>query len=642
MGNLLFAVVGITAQLAIFLLVALVGAHRRGVAQAVAFGAIASVFGYALVIAFFALLGLPWQVTNVFALGVLALIASLSPTRKMLTEAFPLALAAASRSWVAITVVGVIVVFNVAITTVMAELSIDGQLYHGPALALLVQSGSLWGWTAPNEYVYYTDLTIAGGVNLAAIGGDARFDNGLQIPHLVALISIVSWALSRRFTSAFARVAIAALIVSAPVIWLQPRILYVDLAYGAAVVAVIIIIALVREFRTLDLVVAGIAVSAVFATKPTGILTGMILLFALVVAVLLRRRAGQSRRATMLALSATFIPSLIMGTSFYVRNFVQFSNPVFPIEVKLGPLLLPGIVDLSIFATGERGSGFVDPSRWISYARSLGDGMLNGVSKLDYDPRAGGFGYMPLLVLIIAAALLAIQVALRIRSAETRGWIPVNAGAQVILVILSAAILMVQPSTFDTRYVIGPTVALLIAIVLTDVFPIPSRVQVLVGVLALCMTAVQAAWVERSMYPGFKTAVDILQGPAEWQPNTPAHPGPQGLQVAWLPSDCVTIALQTSGGVTPAGMNEASWLATFPYGLYGDKLCNRVLPVTLDDEFDDTGALYGSDFLVLYASDTAAWLRSNPDLAVCLVVASRIDGTQTFPQASTVYRNSCS
>lgn len=640
---------GLLLQGTVFAVVVLLSARRVGVSRALVYGGVVAVYGYALVVSFTSLLGVPWPVTNVLAsLGVVVLVIA-PPVRASIAEGLGPVLLALRRAWFPVVVVGIVMAYLVMIAEISPELSIDGQLYHGPILADIVQTGSLWGWLAPNQYMFYTDLTMAGGVNLATFAGDARFDNALQLPHLLLLIFIINWALGRRFRSPFVRVAIAAVIVAAPVIWLQPRILYVDVAYGAAVAGAIFAVVLIREFAKFDMLVVGILVAAVFATKPTGILTGAILLIALLV-VVFRRRGGVTLHKTLAVASVGVGLPLLMGMSFYLRNLVQFGNPIYPVQATMGPFRLPGILDISIFASGERGSGFVDPGRWISYASSLKFGMLHGIAKFDYDPRVGGFGRIPLFVLILAVALVAVQLVGRLRGktssgAEAKGeW-----KLQVAVASLAAAVLLVQPSTFDARYVIGPTVVVLVALMLTNFGEIAPRVSLIVGWVSLFLAFGQVVWTEHKMYPGIDGSLYLIHAPADAQPVTPANPWGEGLAVAWLPSDgtgCLTIALQTSGGVKPWGMSESSFLGTLPYGLYGDHLCNRVFPVTLGDQSGgvsstDEAAILGADYLVLYGRDVAAWERGIPGLAECLTAVSSIDGSSGYPQNELVFHNSC-
>lgn len=634
--------VGIIVQVALFVIVALYAGRSRGLSRGLVYGGVVSIYGYALVIAFSSLLGIPWQITNGALAVALAVLATRASVRYVVQQELPGVLAKVRRSWAAAAIVAVVTAFTVFVSALEADLSIDGALYHGPVLANIVQSGSLWGWAAPNQYMYYTDLTMAGGVNLATFAGDARFDNAIQIPHLLLLITAISWVLGRRYRSTFARVSFAALIVTAPVIWMQPRILYVDLAYGTAVAVAILLIVCVREFAALDVTVAGVAIAAVFATKPAGILTAMILLTALAVAVFVRRGGFAQWRASLGLVAAGVGPALAMGTAFYVRNWVAFANPVYPIRAAFGPVSFPGIIDLSVFASGERGSGLIDFGRLVSYGDSLARGMFHGVDKPDYDPRAGGFGHVPLVVLGLALVMLAFALVWRMRGARNSEAQAIDWRGPLAMVGIVCVILIVQPATFDTRYVIGPTAVLLAAVLLVVAIPLPSLVQTTAGGLALVAAVTQVAWSEQSVYGGIKTSLDVMRGPAEWQPNSPAGLGSrQGLEVAWLPDRCVTIALETIGGVTPSGMSEASYLGALTYGLYGDSLCNEVLPITLDDGIDDTSSLVGADYVVLYKDDVAAWTKEFPSTVQCLTASYEIAGTESYPQDEVVFRNMC-
>ncbi|MBU4556179.1 MAG: hypothetical protein KJ747_04850, partial [Actinobacteria bacterium] len=278
-------------------------------------------------------------------------------------------------------IIGLLLGIQVLAVVLLPELSIDGQLYHGPVLAQLVDTGTVWGWQTPNQYMYYTDLTMLGGVNLATFAGAAVFDNGVQLPHLLLLVLALNVLLARRFDRAWVRIAFAALLVSAPVIWLQPRILYVDVAYGAAVATLIVLIVTSRRIAGLEMVVAGVSAAAILATKPTGILTSALLAVVWIIVASWRRRGDglPLARAIYPLLLVAAIP-MSLGLGFYVRNLVSSGNPVYPVQASLGPIQLRGIVDLSVFASGDRGSGLFDPGRLISYAGSLGTGMVNGVA----------------------------------------------------------------------------------------------------------------------------------------------------------------------------------------------------------------------------------------------------------------------
>ena len=644
---------GILVQIALFVGVYFLVFPTRGHARGVLYGALIAVYGYALIISVGLLLALPWPAVNVALAVGLGLALSSARIRRNLAEGWHGFTAAARTGWAAILILTIVVVFHVAVAVVKPELSVDGELYHGPVLALLVQSGSLWGWTPLNEFTYYTDLTMAGGVNLASFTGEARFDDALQVPHLVVLVLAINFALASRFPRAWMRIGLACLVVSAPVIWMQPRILYVDLAYGTAVAVSILLIALTRRFGAIDIIVSGVAISAILATKPTGILTSL-LLAAVLAGVVIWRRMGAGERfwkALGVAALGIGIPAFA-ALSFYVRNFISFSNPVYPVQVSMGPVRFPGIVDLSVFTSGERGTGLVDPGRIAIYLDSIVAGIRDGVTKLDYDPRVGGFGHVPLMVLGIVVIVLVGQLVvfmLRRRSGTavvTAGqWVP-----QLWILGLSVAILVIQPSTFDARYVIGPTVAIMVALLMTQfLVPTPRLVDVLAVSLALLLAGGQMIWNERNVYPGAASILQMRNLDSRWQPDTPGNPWGTPDAIDWLPSsddECFTIGVQTLGGLTASGMNEFSRFGTLPYGLYGDRLCNVLLPVTLDDgTARETGANEGdlpvTDFMVIYESDAEDWQDALPGGADCWVTVGTIESNPTYTEAAIVVRNTC-
>lgn len=635
-----WAAIGIFAQIAIFLFSFSHSARARSSSLSLLYASACGTYGYALLIAFSMLLSVPWQATNL-TLSVVALASLFSPDmRRAVAGGVRKLGSAAVRAPLAVLIAMLAASIPAAIAIASGELSVDGLLYHGPTAALLTQSGSLWGWAPVNEYAYYTNLTAAGNVSLSMAFGDARLDNAIQIPHLLIFFLLCNWALERRIGSPTLRIAIALLIVSAPVIWLQTRIMYVDLAYGTAVAAAILLTAYIREYRIFDVLTFSVFVASIFATKPTGISTGLIIL--VVYLGLFRWRNGNWRVESRFpgAFFVALAAPLMCGASFYIRNLIELGNPVYPVRVSLGPISLPGLIDLSVFATGDRGNGLIDASRWVSYATSILTGTVEGVTKLDYDPRSGGFGYMPLFVVMIALLLAtaSLRTSRRRDGIGRRFW---SASGSAIIFALSAAILLTQPSTFDARYVIGPTVALLLACFLHLPQRIPRALVAFSAVSALAVAAAQVVWVETTMYGGVKTVLDIMTGPPEWQPVAPAHQGRSSPALDWLPDDCVQIAVQSAGGLTSEGLKETSRIAALPYGLYGSELCNTVTPIVLETRHD-APPLESFDYLVLYDDDRSAWLRSTAgERPACWRFSTQIAGSESFPERGVVLQNIC-
>ncbi|WP_454169933.1 hypothetical protein [Microbacterium paulum] len=652
MLNTVAGSLGLVFQATLFLAVYLACAPRRGRSVAALYAGIGAVDGYALLLLGAITVGVPWQVANVVFAVVMAGMLAAPRVRAAIARPYGSFFALLRRHGGALALVAGVVLFLVLIAALLPEVSVDGQLYHGPTLAALVQNGTVWGWHMPNQYSAYSDLAMVGSINVATFTGRAWFDNAAQVSHLVLLVLVVVAALRNRFALSWVRVALALLIVTAPVIWIQTRLLYVDVAYGAAVAAIIVLLATQRRTSGVDVLFAAIAGAAVLAIKPAGIVTSALLLAVLAVVAMLRRRrdARPWGRVVWPVVGAIAAPSLL-ALGFYLRNLVEFGNPVFPVKVSMGPISLPGIIDLSVFASGDRGSGFVDPLRWATYVASILDGVQHGVLKPDYDPRSGGFGWMPALVLVVAVVAVVLQAVIAARRGGRSGLLPHgNVAAQAGLLALAALVLLVQPSTFDTRYVIGPTVVICVAILLTTVARAAVRAaEVCAGILALAFAAGQGVWVEATLYPGLAAIREMRTLPQRWQPITPGNPWGRGESVAWLPDDptrCARIVLQTEGGIGDKGMRERSDIATLPYGLYGASLCNIVIPLPLSEAVAGVASenpLPTADFLLLYSDDVAQWEALAPDAARCWRPIQTIDpaAPNADSRTLTVLRAAC-
>lgn len=653
--NAVFGIIGLCAQASLAVLVWVKASPTRGVSFAALFAAAVATYGYGLAVSLLMLFSIGWQVANVSIL--LACAIAVARSRSLRTDVHTAVQSARTtlrRHWSAAVIIVSAAAFQLFVAALKPELSIDGQLYHGPVLSNIIRTGSLWGWSSTTQYIYYTDLTMATGVNLATFTGQARFDDTIQTMHLIVLMLVVIWALRGRFASSFTRAGIAALIVSAPVIWMQPRILYVDLAYGAVVALAVLMIVLIRNWRTAELVLIAIAVASIVATKPTGILTGAALgVLAFVVVCVRRARSHLPARRWLGEPLAAFAIAAVSSLSFYIRNFVAFGNPVYPVKVEAGRFQFPGIIDLSVFASGDRGNGLLDPERLRVFARSLRSGMTDGVTKLDYDPRAGGFGEVPLILAILIALVLISQVVFRISRRDWTGLWPSFWPQQLAIAAISLAVLMVQPAAFDTRYVIGPFVALCVCLALTSLGAVRLRlVELLAGGLALTSALAMVSWTETHVYPGLSTLLGLRTTSAQWQPTTPGNPWGSSEKVAWLPSDlsCQAITIEWSGGVQEWGNAESSELTVLPYGLSGQALCNTVTPVLKAQLIGSDGQLVAgagslpfgsSNFIILFEQNVAAWKSAVPESASCWTEVARIAPTESYPQGLDVFRNTC-
>lgn len=643
---------GLVSQLVIFILV-YSAQYQSQKSKSLFYAAVASVFGYSLVLLGFMTIGIPWGTTNVFIfLALLAFIVLNTAFQKKLYSSILNLFASFSSNLGAVAIAIVLIAYTLLIASLKSELSVDGQLYHGPVLAQLIQQGTVWGWSYPSEYLFYSDLTMVSGINLATFTGVTNFDDAIQVQHLFVLFLGINWALSRRYSSSFARACFALLLLAAPVIWLQPRILYVDLAYGTAVASSILLLALNNNFRKIDLLIIGSSIGAVVATKPAGVLTGALLSVVCIALIFIHGSKLQTRklRESIFAV-ITFIIPVLFGFGFYIRNFVQFGSPTFPVKTDFGPFHFFGILELSTVSGDPSGKTF-DISRFFMYLNGLAAGATGGFSKLDYDPRLGGFGFVPLIVLIIALLVFASELFSRIGKRNALESILKHWKPQIGIVALVFVLISIQPAPTNSRYVIGPTIALEVAVLLITSGITVKAIQIVWAVIAFLLAMAQIGWIEKNMYPGLLNILDLRKTSTAYQPISPGNPWGQGKSISWLPQsdDCYRIAIETSGGVTSGGLMESTRIATFPYGLYGDRLCNSVNTISERQYFDEKGnfienygqdRLFTSQYLVVYSNHAENWISRSQLERNCFKAIATIEGDVEYPQNETVLQNIC-
>jgi hypothetical protein len=489
------------------------------------------------------------------------------------------------------------------------EWSIDGMLYHGPTLGNLMSNQSIWQFDSLNQYQYYSDLTMVGATTLASITPIVRLDDAAQVPYMLILAASISAILSLRVKSRSLRIAIATLILTSPVVWLQPRILYVDLAYASSIAAVVTLIMFLNPRNISYVLALGCAIGSLVATKPSGIPIGILVtLFASI--YILKRDFTRASPALFVAL---YLP-IFLGLMFYVRNYVQFSNPLYPVAWNLGPLNFNGPIGVDAFTSrGGTEGGLIDFSRILDFVSNLLSGASNGVTKLDYDPRTGGFSY----TILVIPFLLAISLLNRLvtgKSIEDRGQL---AKPTLILVVATLITLLFQPASTDSRYVIAPFALTVCAFIL--VMPrIP--LQSILTPLILLASVFSMIWVEKNMFMGIKSLnINLAANIKSILPGGQEPTLDPGNGFSWLPKDdCVKVAIQSEGGVNENGMAELTRQNTLSYGYFGNKLCNDLTIVIapkdentdFDSEVRELAEINELKFIAVYTDELEKWVTS--------------------------------
>ncbi len=164
-----------------------------------------------------------------------------------------------------------------------------------------------------------------------ALLGHDRYLDLAQAPFAIAACAGAA-SLARRVGAAATRsIGYAVAYLAVPVVALQIPTGYVDLIY-----ACFLILAAVFASGELDArraVLFGLSAGLLLATKPTAPPTVVLLLLAFAVRCLRRRRLP------LLLVAAGLVAC---GSWSYVRNLIEFGNPLWPITISVGPLHFQG------------------------------------------------------------------------------------------------------------------------------------------------------------------------------------------------------------------------------------------------------------------------------------------------------------
>jgi hypothetical protein len=359
--------------------------------------------------------------------------------------------------------IAVVLVLAVVTARILPVWQWDSIGYHLPFVQFVVQSGSFDAVPRDVRYIstYPHDIELAM-VWLRLMLPDDRLVDLAQVPFGLGG-AVLTAAIARRLGASLelALLAAAAWLV-APGVFLQLPTNYVDVGTAAALLGALYFLVL-SPLGARNLVVGGIALGLFLGSKPSAPLAT-----AFVGAlVLLRAWKGQRPRH----LVAFGLAVLVFGGEMYVVMLLRHGNPVWPVELKLGPWTLPGESTVEALLA----SGAANPRAQGSLLERLTLSWLAIDTPPVFDMRLGGFGALFLLALPLALAGL-------VRRRD--GWL---AGALV------ASLLSADAGV--TRYSLG-FAALVFALALAEVSRMGARlVPAAVGVvLAMGGAQLGHAW----------------------------------------------------------------------------------------------------------------------------------------------------
>jgi hypothetical protein len=305
-------------------------------------------------------------------------------------------------------------------------------------------------------------------IALRAMLPDDRLVDLAQIP-CALLGAIATTGIARRHGAPRSTsLAAGAAWIAVPAVFLQMPTDYVDIASAAFLLAALYFvlsasIAPRHEVASIrrSLLFGGLALGLFLGSKPSAPVAA-----ALVSALLLwaGHRVGEGRVAAVgLALVVVF------GGAAYVENAIRFGNPVWPVEVKIGPLRMHGKVAMQYLLN----SGAAAPHLHGPLLSRVVRSWTALTSPPVFDMRIGGFG-----PLVLVAAPLAVVTLIRRGNIVTWGAV----GATIV-----------SPDPSVARYVLAFP-AVLLALASPRMASLPPRALPWLGALAGALALAQIAY----------------------------------------------------------------------------------------------------------------------------------------------------
>lgn len=352
----------------------------------------------------------------------------------------------------------------------------DGLGYHLPASDDAIQSGTLRA--VPTHVPYVNAYPHLGAVFATAFRlalGDDTFVEAAQVPFAVLAVLATAVAARREGVPTPRALALASLFLTVPTVELQLAANYVDVMYAALVLSAFVLSSGPVDARSAGL--SGLAFGLALGTKPSApplVAIGLLLLATR------GHRAGRLGEALFGAGIAT-----VVGAWKYVENLAVHGNPIWPVELSLGPVRLTGLTTMHELAS----MGLGEPLRSMGWAERLLESWLSPFQRRHvYDMRLGGLG--PIFTL----GLLPVTVAALVGAARDPGFrrrlLPI-----ATFVVPVTLLTLASPGAYWARYTLALPAALLALSAVASqglAKPVQRSVDAVLITLAL-VSAVRAA-----------------------------------------------------------------------------------------------------------------------------------------------------
>jgi hypothetical protein len=327
----------------------------------------------------------------------------------------------------------------------------DALTYHLPSVAYWIQQNQIGPtpyaiWS--NVYPMNAELTMAWPA--AILRSDVLLNLG-QFPFAVmgaTALVIIGRAIGLRRPTAL---AVACLFLLTPLVLAQVSTPYVDLALASELLTAFAF--LLRAVQTLAartddspfvyFLFAGLATGLAVGSKSSALAAGAVFVLVVTVAVVrgVRTRTIGTRQVIAIA-GIVLVPILALGSYWYVRDWVEYGNPVYPITVQVGGIeLFPGRGSVADTVLQKSAPPAFRNDPWpLQVLRSWATERPG--RSYTFDARFGGYG--PIWPLLALPALAAFAWWCLRRRRDLLYWV----------VVPFTAVFLLQPARWWTRFTI--------------------------------------------------------------------------------------------------------------------------------------------------------------------------------------------
>jgi len=304
---------------------------------------------------------------------------------------------------------------------------------HMPIVGYIMQSGAIQE-IANNSFIeqfiniFPKNIELLFIWNIIFLKSDILTDLSQMLFTLVGVLTVCSLALKLKVSEKNA-VYSALLFFFIPIVILQSTTNYVDVA-----ISVLFLVALNylisdgvltsqgselrinnEKQRKIFLLLGGLSTGILLGAKGSGplfivILSGLVSIQKIKKHIIYARNPGMFKEYRVLASVNSYLvffiaPALLMGSYWYIKNWVLYDNPVYPMEVSiLGTVLFKGLY-----------KGIIEPApdiinRLSFFTRPLYV-WLENIEYYLYDSRLGGLGPIWFILFIPSLALSLLHAA---------------------------------------------------------------------------------------------------------------------------------------------------------------------------------------------------------------------------------------